>query len=131
VDIADQAAQTSELLLPTPNSPSKPARLSLPMFDATMPRLMERDDLANRPRGFRATFRTCAQVVTNAPLEVAESILRHMVEGDVARVYQRSDRLQKRHSLLKQRERYLSSPQPCLFMNGHRVYRYQCVRHLW
>jgi integrase len=85
--------QPSELLFPSPTG--------LPMSDATMSRLMERDGLAYRPHGFRATFRTWAEEVANAPFEVAEAVLGHVVEGDVARAYQRSDRLEKRRILLE------------------------------
>ncbi|WP_216842461.1 tyrosine-type recombinase/integrase [Tabrizicola piscis] len=87
------ALQVSELLFPSPNG--------LAMSDATMSRLMERDGLPYRPHGFRATFRTWAEDVADAPFEVAEAVLGHSVEGEVARAYLRSDRLQKRGLLLK------------------------------
>jgi integrase len=94
-----KALQPSELLFPSPTY--------RPMSDATMSRLMERDGLVYRPHGFRATFRTWAEEVANASFEVAESVLGHVVEGDVARAYQRSDRLVKRRELQMQWESYL------------------------
>ena len=78
------------------------------LSDATMSRLMEREGLDYRPHGFRATFRTWVEEQTDTPFEVAEAVLGHVVEGEVVRAYQRSDRLQKRQSLLKSWERYLA-----------------------
>jgi integrase len=91
-----KALQTSALLFPSPTG--------LVMSDQTMSQLMVRDGLAYRPHGFRATFRTWAEEVADAPFEVAEAVLGHVVEGDVARAYQRSDRLEKRRALLERWE---------------------------
>jgi integrase len=71
------------------------------LSDATMSRMMEREGLAYRPHGFRATFRTWVEEQTDTPFEVAEAVLGHVVEGEVARAYQRSDRLEKRRDLLE------------------------------
>lgn len=58
--------------------------------------MMEREKLKYRPHGFRATFRTWVEEQTDTPFEVAEAAIGHVVEGDVVRAYQRSDRLEKR-----------------------------------
>lgn len=70
---------------------------------------MEHEGLAYRPHGFRATFRTWVEEKTDTPFEVAETVLGHIVDGEVARAYQRSDRLDKRQRLLPAWKKYLSS----------------------
>jgi integrase len=80
-----------DLLFPSPTGKA--------LSDATMSRLMEREGLKYRPHGFRATFRTWVEEQTDTPFEVAEAVLGHVVEGEVARAYQRSDRLEKRAKL--------------------------------
>jgi integrase len=90
-----QAAKLNEgqdLLFPSPTGKI--------LSDATMSRLMEREGLDYRPHGFRATFRTWVEEQTDTPFEVAEAVLGHVVEGEVARAYQRSDRLNKRRTLI-------------------------------
>ena len=74
-----------------------------------MSRLMEREGLDYRPHGFRATFRTWVEEQTDTPFEVAEAVLGHVVEGEVARAYQRSDRLQKRRDLLEKWTKFAPS----------------------
>jgi len=78
------------------------------LSDATMSRLMEREGLDYRPHGFRATFRTWVEEKTDTPFEVAEAVLGHVVEGEVARAYQRSDRLDKRRQLMAHWSDYLT-----------------------
>jgi len=72
------------------------------MSDATMSRLMEREEMEARPHGFRATFRTWAEECTDAAFEVKETALGHQVGSEVERAYQRSDLLEKRRVLLDQ-----------------------------
>ena len=79
------------------------------LSDATMSRFMEREGLDYRPHGFRATFRTWVEEQTDTPNEVAEAALGHVVEGEVARAYQRSDRLEKRKELYRMWTFYLST----------------------
>ncbi len=78
------------------------------LSDATMSRLMEREGLDYRPHGFRATFRTGVEEQTDTPFEVAEAVLGHVVEGEVARAYQRSDRLQKRRDIIIKWNQYIT-----------------------
>jgi integrase len=78
------------------------------LSDATMSRLMEREGLDYRPHGFRATFRTWVEEQTEAPFEVAEAALGHVVDGEVTRAYQRSDRLVKRRQLISAWAQYLA-----------------------
>jgi integrase len=99
VIMAAKLSDDQELLFPSPTWKV--------LSDATMSRLMEREGLDYRPHGFRATFRTWVEEKTDAPPEVAEAVLGHAVEGEVAKAYQRSDRLGKRTELLHQWTDYL------------------------
>jgi len=67
--------------------------------DATMARMMERRGLEARPHGFRTSLRTWLAEVTDAPHEVAETILGHVADGGVVRAYRRTDFLTQRRKL--------------------------------
>ncbi len=101
--IALQARQSDEQLLLFPSGRGKP------LSDAAMSRFMEREGYTARPHGFRSTFRTWVEEATDTPFEVKESALGHQVDGEVARAYQRSDRLPKRAKLMKGWTNYLLS----------------------
>ncbi len=90
----------AEFLFPSPRGKA--------MSDATMSRLMEREDMTARPHGFRATFRTWVEETTETPFEVKETALGHQVGSDVERAYQRSDLLEKRRVLLDQWAAFLT-----------------------
>lgn len=70
--------------------------------DATMSRLMERRGMAERPHGFRSSFRTWVAETRNVPWEVAETALAHQVGSKVERSYQRTDFLEQRRVLMEQ-----------------------------
>ncbi|MGD1881309.1 MAG: tyrosine-type recombinase/integrase [Paracoccaceae bacterium] len=90
----------SDYLFPSPRGKA--------MSDATMSRLMEREEMEARPHGFRATFRTWVEETTDTPFEVKETALGHQVGSEVERAYQRSDLLEKRRVLLQQWADYLT-----------------------
>ncbi len=69
--------------------------------DATMSRLMERRDMTERPHGFRTSLRVWLAEATDAPHEVAETMLAHTVGGSVERAYRRTDYLEQRRILLE------------------------------
>lgn len=71
------------------------------LADATLSRLMERRDIADRPHGFRSSLRTWIAETTNAPYEVAETVLGHVVGSKVQRAYQRTDFLEHRRELME------------------------------
>lgn len=71
------------------------------MSDATMSRLMEREGYTYRPHGFRASFRTWVEELTDTPFEVKETALGHKVDVGIVGAYQRSDRLEKRRNLMR------------------------------
>ncbi len=64
--------------------------------DMTLARHMERRGLEARPHGFRTSLRTWLAEATNAPHEVAEAMLAHVVDGSVVRAYRRTDYLEPR-----------------------------------
>ncbi len=68
--------------------------------DATMSRLMERRQMVERPHGFRSSLRDWLAETTDAPHDVAETILGHVVGGSVERAYRRTDFLEQRRVLL-------------------------------
>jgi len=86
-----------------------PSPTGKPISDATMSKFMKDNDHEARPHGFRATFRTWAENETDAAWEDKEAALGHQVDGQVARAYQRSDRVEKRRNLLRLWEQYLTS----------------------
>jgi integrase len=67
--------------------------------DMTLSRHMERRGLEARPHGFRTSLRTWLAEATNAPHEVAEGMLAHVVDGGVVRAYRRTDYLEQRRAL--------------------------------
>ncbi|WP_342707297.1 integrase dna protein [Jannaschia pohangensis] len=64
--------------------------------DMTLSRHMERRGLEARPHGFRASLRTWLAEATDAPHEVAEGMLAHVVDGSVVRACRRTDYLEQR-----------------------------------
>lgn len=69
--------------------------------DATMARHMERAGLDARPHGFRSSLRDWLAEATDAPHEIAETMLGHTVGGAVERAYRRTDYLEQRRNLLE------------------------------
>jgi len=67
--------------------------------DMTLSRMMERRGLDARPHGFRTSLRTWLAETTDAPHEVAEAMLAHVVDGGVVRAYRRTDYLEQRRAL--------------------------------
>ena len=67
--------------------------------DMTLSRMMERRGLEARPHGFRSSLRVWLAEATDAPHEVAETMLGHMVDGGVVRAYRRTDFLAQRRAL--------------------------------
>lgn len=68
--------------------------------DMTLSRMMERRGLEARPHGFRTSLRTWLAEATDAPHEVAEGMLAHIVDGGVVRAYRRTDYLEQRRVLI-------------------------------
>jgi integrase len=84
----------------SPNEYLFPALKAQPISDMAMSSFMKREGYFARPHGFRATFRTWVEEQTETPFEVKEAVLGHMVDAGVVGAYQRSDRLEKRRSVM-------------------------------
>jgi len=69
--------------------------------DMTLSRHMERKGLEARPHGFRTSLRTWLAEATDAPHEVAETMLGHVTDSGVVRAYRRTDYLEQRRALLE------------------------------
>ena len=69
--------------------------------DMTLSRHMERRGLDARPHGFRTSLRTWLAEATDAPHEVAETVLGHVTDSGVVRAYRRTDYLEQRRALLE------------------------------
>lgn len=67
--------------------------------DMTLGRHMERRGLEARPHGFRTSLRTWLAEATDAPHEVAEAMLAHVVDSGVVRAYRRTDYIEQRRVL--------------------------------
>jgi len=69
--------------------------------DATMSKYMDRRGMAERPHGFRSSFRDWTAEATNSPREVAETCLGHVSGGKVELAYRRTDFLEQRRVLME------------------------------
>lgn len=75
------------------------AKGNAPISDMTLSQHMARRGLEARPHGFRTSLRTWLAECTDAPHEVAETVLAHVTGSAVSRSYQRSDFLEQRKVL--------------------------------
>ena len=57
--------------------------------------------MAERPHGFRSSLRTWLAEATDAPHEVAETMLGHVTGSAVERAYRRTDFLEQRRVLME------------------------------
>ncbi|MGJ8623993.1 MAG: tyrosine-type recombinase/integrase [Yoonia sp.] len=76
--------------------------------DMTLSRHMERRGLEARPHGFRSSLRDWLAEATDAPHEVAETMLGHVVDGSVVRAYRRTDFLEQRRVLAERWSEYVT-----------------------
>ncbi|WP_208442379.1 tyrosine-type recombinase/integrase [Bartonella raoultii] len=67
-----------------------------PLGENCMSQYMQQIGLEARPHGFRSSLRNWLAETTDAPYEVAETILAHTVGGKVERAYRRTDYLEQR-----------------------------------
>ncbi len=76
----------------------------VPLSDAALPAALISLGFKDQhvPHGFRTTFKTLAHDVLKAESEVIERQLAHRVGNDVARAYDRSQRLEERRALMQE-----------------------------
>ncbi|MFV0492876.1 MAG: hypothetical protein ACK5M4_13765 [Pseudorhodobacter sp.] len=84
-----------------------------------MARLMERRGMEARPHGFRSSLRDWLADTTNAPPEVAETCLGHVVGGSVERAYRRTDHLDKRRVLMQRWADFVTQKRAEIVRIGH------------
>lgn len=100
VPLSDEAQRIIELARPhARNGFLFPNTRGGVISDMTLSRHMERRGLEARPHGFRTSLRTWLAEATDAPHEVAEAMLAHVVDGGVVRAYRRTDYLEQRTKL--------------------------------
>ncbi|WP_375643432.1 MULTISPECIES: tyrosine-type recombinase/integrase [unclassified Bartonella] len=68
-----------------------------PLSHTMMAAYMRKNKIEACPHGFRSSLRNWLAETTDAPYEVAETILSHTVGGQVERSYRRTDYLEQRH----------------------------------
>ena len=78
------------------------------MSDSTLSKLLRERGVDAVPHGFRSTFRDWCSEAAQAPREVAEACLAHVVRG-VEGAYARSDLLDRRRKLMQRWSAYLAS----------------------
>lgn len=102
VPLSDEALEIVEAARKANETPFLfPSYRGKAMSDAAMSVFMRREGYGAKPHGFRATFRTWAEEVADAPHEVKEACLGHVVDDGVVRAYQRSDRFALRKKLMR------------------------------
>lgn len=69
--------------------------------DMTLGMFMRRAKLEARPHGFRSSLRVWLAECTDAPHEVAETILQHVAGSKVTRAYRRTDFIEQRRALME------------------------------
>lgn len=100
VPLSDEAQRVIDLARPhARNGYLFPNSQKSVISDMTLSRHMERRGLDARPHGFRTSLRTWLAEATDAPHEVAEAMLAHVVDGGVVRAYRRTDYLEQRAKL--------------------------------
>ncbi len=69
--------------------------------DGTLSNYMKDRGMEARPHGFRSSLRDYLAEATDAPREVAETILGHLAGGKVELSYRRTDYLELRRKLME------------------------------
>jgi len=95
VRLLESLARTSHFLFP--------GRKEKPMTTAALTAVKDRmghEDIA--VHGFRTTFRTWASDSAQAPREVSEAALAHVLENKTEASYARTDHLERRRELMEQ-----------------------------
>jgi integrase len=69
--------------------------------DMTMTAYMDRRGMKERPHGFRTSLRVWLAEATNAPHDVAEMCISHVVGSKTVQAYKRTDYLEQRKTLME------------------------------
>lgn len=79
------------------------------LSDMTLSKLLREQNIKSTVHGFRSSFRTWCQEMTNVQGEVAEAALAHVKADKVEAAYARSDLFEKRRRLMESWANFLSS----------------------
>ena len=85
-----------------------PGRNGAPLSEKRLRRLLQQQEVAAVPHGFRSTFRDWAAEETNHPREVIEAALAHVVRDKVEAAYARSDLFERRRLLMRDWSAYVN-----------------------
>lgn len=102
VDLIQQARGLDDVLVFPGTKKGKP------LSDATLLKLIRDNGFPVDIHGFRTSFRTWAQELSNFPREVAEMVLAHQSGDETERAYARSDLFEKRRKLMDAWASYLA-----------------------
>ncbi len=86
-----------------------PSMRGKPLSDMTLSKLVKELGFEADIHGFRTSFRTWAQEMTNFPREVAEAALAHKTGNAVEQAYARSDLFEKRAKMMQNWAAYLEA----------------------
>ena len=84
-----------------------PSPTGRPLSDNTISKLLRDLKIPAVPHGFRSSFRDWAAECTNAPREVMEAALAHIIKDKAEAAYARSDLFERRRRLMNQWADYL------------------------
>lgn len=117
VPLTDQALAALSTLPRRGDFPFAGSRKDKPLSNMAMAMVLRRMGLEHfTVHGFRSSFRDWAADVAQAPREIAEQALAHLVGSDVERAYRRGDALEQRRALMDRWSGYiapLQQPEPC------------------
>ena len=85
-----------------------PSSEGRPLSGSTLSTLLQGLRIAAVPHGFRSSFRDWCGECSNAPREVAEAALAHVVRDKVEAAYARSDLFERRRVLMDDWAAYLA-----------------------
>ena len=85
-----------------------PMRSGRSIASSTFPKILQYDEVAAVPHGFRSSFRDWAAEETDHPREVIEAALAHVVQNKVEAAYARSDLFERRRRLMDDWASYLA-----------------------
>ena len=71
-----------------------------PLADRQLRQLLQQQEIAAVPHGFRSSFRDWAAEETDHPREVVEAALAHVVQNKVEAAYRRTDLFERRRKLM-------------------------------
>ena len=84
-----------------------PSSSRKPLTDRALPNVLKRQGVEAVPHGFRSSFRDWGAERTDAPREVLEAALAHVVGNRAEAAYARTDHLERRRVLMDQWGAYL------------------------